>query len=384
MDGKLIKGTSRRYVVVFMSVLVCSLALIVWATSRIPNYRNDPIDFYAIGADDRVLLTGLTREQVGSLKISFSERLSPPDIGIFGNHQIQYWAADSFDIVDSELRVFNYQYANLALPDLLDYLLHLERLDKLPTRLIVLHITTPNNDNGAYVIERSRELPADIQFAAPSADSGWLDRQQFWASATRAILWVDKTFDYATVLTGVFHSKAQDRILSLKACSGQRQRQWVDRLPAMLVRLIGAVTGRAVGCDPAQYRNALMADGSLDATDLRRSPIIDANPLDPNKAHLVLGDEQKIAQLMRAIDAVGKRAGVPVIFLIPPVYESERYSTVDRVFDMALDLAPDLSVIDHRHRHIEQRNFINYDHPAPSYFQFVVSEITARALHSSD
>ena len=123
-----------------------------------------------------------------------------------------------------------------------------------------------------------------------------------------------------------------------------------------------------------------MAGGSLDATGLRRSPIIDTNPLDPNKANLVLGDEHKLVELMLAIDAVGERKGVPVIFLITPVYESERYSTVDRVFDLALELAPNLSVIDHRHRYIEQQNFINYDHPAPRYYQFVVSEIADRAL----
>ena len=381
MGGKLIKGGSRTYVGVFFCVVVLGLALTVWANGRIPDYRNDPIDFYAIGPDERVLVTGLTREQVGSLKISFSERLSPPDIGIFGNHQVQYWAADSFEIVEPELRVFNYHYANLALPDLLDYLLHLENLDKLPTRLIILHITTPNNDNGNFIIERSRELPADIQFASPAADSGWLGRQQLWASATNLILWIDKTFDYATVLTGLFHSKARDRILSLKACSGEREPQWVDRLPAMLVRVIGAVTGRAIACDPAQYpRNSLMADGSLDATGLRRSPVIDTNSLDPNKAHLVLGDEHKIVKLMLAINAVGERNGVPVIFLITPVYESERYSTVDRIFDLALELGRDLSVIDHRHRYIEQQNFINYDHPAPRYFHFVVSEIADRTF----
>ena len=383
MEGQSTNRASRTYGALFLGVFVCGLLLCVWAKGRIPDYRSDPIDFFALGDEDRVLLTGLTRDQIGALKISFAERLDPPDIGLFGNHQIQYWNANSFGEINQDMRVFNYGFANLALPDLLDYLLYLETLDKLPTRLIVAHITTPNNDNGGYIVERSKELPTDIQFADLAADTRPSGLEALWTRAAAAILWVDKTFDYATVLTGLFHSRARDRIVSLDACGGERQPQWVDRLPGMLVRMIGAVTGRAVACDPAQYSNALMADGAMDATNLQRAPIIDVNPLEAGLARIVLGDEREIAGYMRAIDAVGDRNGVPVIFLIPPVFESERFSTVDVVFQMALDLAPGLAVIDHRHSHIEPGNFVNYDHPAPSYFRLVAAEIAGRAFMSS-
>src|SRR5262245_24902257 len=43
---------------------------------------------------------------------------------------------------------------------------------------------------------------------------------------------------------------------------------------------------------------------------------------------------------MLAIDAVGRRHGVKVVFLVPPVHETDRRdSVVNRIFDRALALA---------------------------------------------
>ncbi|MGE4219450.1 MAG: hypothetical protein AB7G39_08385 [Alphaproteobacteria bacterium] len=356
------KPGQARYCLVFFGLLGLGLALCVWANSRIPDYRNTPVDFTRMSADERLLLDGLTREQIGALKIGFMESAAPPDIGLFGNHQIQYWSAESFREAGFQGTVFNYWYANLALPDLLDYLRFVEAREKLPRRLMVVQVTTPNNDNGSYIVDRSKELPSDIQMATDRASA-------LLSYAVRFKLWLDRTFDYATVLIGLFHADERGRVVAAGGC-GETSTSSIQRhMPAMFATVLSfAGLGDRV-CDPTMFRNALRRDGSIDPTGLRSSPVRNQNPLDPQKAHLNLGDENRIADLMQAIDAVGKRNGIPVVFVIPPVYEDARYSTVDRIFDRALEQVPGLKVVDHRAAGRDRRDdFINYDHPAKPYY----------------
>ena len=84
---------------------------------------------------------------------------------------------------------------------------------------------------------------------------------------------------------------------------------------------------------------------------------------------------------------LGIKLGIgPLVCLLDdgePVFESDRFSTVDRILQMALDLAPELSVIDHRRRHIEPRNFVNYDYPVPRHFRFATAEMAIRGVMSA-
>ena len=71
-------------------------ALSIYAKTNIKDLRKEFINFDELNANQRIILNGLSREQIGQLKISYLENGKIPDIGIFGNHQIQYWHRESF------------------------------------------------------------------------------------------------------------------------------------------------------------------------------------------------------------------------------------------------------------------------------------------------
>ena len=62
----------------------------------------------------------------------------------------------------------------------------------------------------------------------------------------------------------------------------------------------------------------------------------------------------KLLTQMRAIEAIGARHGIKVVFIVPPVYETDRHdSVVNQIFNRALTLVPDIA--NHRPpRHAQQ------------------------------
>jgi hypothetical protein len=93
------------------------------------------------------------------------------------------------------------------------------------------------------------------------------------------------------------------------------------------------------------------------------------------------GDEVRIAGYMRAIHEVGHQHGVRVAFIVPPVYESDRRSSlVNRIFDLALARVPDIDVLDHRHLHTDPELFVTSLHPSPKYYYIVVDELRRRGF----
>lgn len=360
-----------RYVLVFLTLFLSGLVFCVWANSLLDDYRSTPIDFSTMGGDERVIVKGLTRQQVGDLKIGFLERATPRDIGIFGNHQIQYWPSESFEKAGFEGTAFNYWFANLALPDLLDYLLFAERVGRLPNRAIVVQMTTPNNDNGQYIADRSQELPLDIQ--APGGGGGeWLRKLD------NVRLWMAKTFNYSTFLIGLFRSGESSRVVTLGACGDQAPPDWHRHVPAMLSSVLAMASDRAVICSPESFKGALMADGSTTQAGLPALPILNQNPLDPERLALNQGDSTRIAEIMTKLVALAERNGKKILFVIPPVFEDERYSAANRIVDRALEKFPDDIIIDHRQRRIPKDHYINYDHPNYRYFDILSREILER------
>jgi len=56
------------------------------------------------------------------------------------------------------------------------------------------------------------------------------------------------------------------------------------------------------------------------------------------------GDEHMIARQMLAIDALGRRHGIRVVFVVPPAYETNRDgSIVNEIFNRGLALVQNLS-----------------------------------------
>jgi len=134
---------------------------------------------------------------------------------------------------------------------------------------------------------------------------------------------------------------------------------------------------------PRLWSGALRRDGSQfvpPAAD--RTPIVqNENPLKEADRVLRAGDEGAIAREIRAINAIGIRKGARVVFLVPPVYEMDRHdSVVNRIFDRALALAPDVTVIDHREMRSNISFFESGIHASPRYYRLVGEELRSRGF----
>jgi len=84
---------------------------------------------------------------------------------------------------------------------------------------------------------------------------------------------------------------------------------------------------------------------------------------------------------MRAIDAIGVHHGVQVVFIVPPVYETDRHdSVVNRIFDRALAPATDVIVIDHRSMRNDPSLFEGGMHASGRYYRILAEELRSHGL----
>ena len=371
--------SQRRWLAAFGLTLACLAGLALWLYLRLPSFRSPAFDFRTLGPDQSFVTQGLTRRQDGSLKLGFAESYPPPRIGAYGNHIINHLSSEAFGRAPDPAFFFNYAFANLALPELEAYLVHLEKLGHLPTQLALVQITTPNNDNGHYIVNWGHELPPDILLErlvvqgnlGNAAGLAW----QMMRSELKEVL------NYNTAILSLVQGGADNRIASEAACQDAPP-EWLQRLPVALRGAVGPIAGRSFYCLPQNRWYAYRRDGSMPLQPGEGPvPLIrNENPLKDSERELNAGDEARIARYLRAIEAIGRRAGIKLVFLVPPVYETDdrRDSQVNRIFDRGLALAPEVPVIDHRHLHGDPALFHDYRHPSPRYYRLLADELRRR------
>ena len=325
------------------------------------------------------------------MKLGFAEAYPPPQIGLYGNHIAAYFNAEAFGRPEDAEYFFNYFYANLSLPEIHRYLLHVEQNNRLPRKLILVQITPPNADNGRFIINSGNELPPDIVLSAVRHDglSGrvWPTIAVVWELVNN---WLHEILNYNTVLLSVIQSGGyKERTINPANCHDDTP-TWVRRLPSWkLQNVILAVGGFRMFCLQRLWWGALRRDGSQLVETIWRSeagqdraPIVqNEDPLRESERGLRGGDEREIARQMRAITAVGVRHGINVVFFIPPVYETDRHdSVVNVIFNRALVLVPDITVIDHRYMHNNPLHFESSIHPSLDYYRIVAEELRRRGF----
>lgn len=374
---------SARYLASFSLTLAVCIGLAFWAASRLESFRDRPIDFYSMSEDTLVIVNGLTRRQSAFLKIGFAETHPPPPVGVFGNHQFHYFSSRAFGLGLNSKLFFNFTYANLGLPEVRDYLQHLANRKQLPTKLVIVQITTPNNDNGQFILGYNGELPASmVQYPNVTNTAELVQVLLHKYKVWRAEL-VNR-LSYSTFIFGLLGGGDRDRILSRSACEDSRSLPTANsrflRILPIDIRNAFMIGDSRKYCYPEIYwGSAIQPDGSKNAKFAKEGPLVkNENPLDPNKRFLRFGDDRTIANYMQEISQIVAGSGARVVFVVPPVFESNRESIVDSVFTKALTHMPKLSVIDHRKLEPKKSYFINYDHPGPEYFQYLVSTLRKR------
>jgi hypothetical protein len=382
------KRSALRWTAAFAATLALLAAAATWVSARLPTYRDPPLNFYALHEGEYFAPFGLTRRQEGAVKLGFAESQPPPLIGAFGNHIIMFFGAEAFGAPERAELFFNYQYANLSLPEVLEMLTHIEAHGRLPKKLILVQITAPNADNGRFIINHGNELPPDVVLHAPPG-AGWTARAQAFAGAAWRTIETNlhEVLNYNTLILGALQNNDASRLTGPYMCQSAARPPppsppaWFAKLPWAARKNFAAAVVRDY-CRDGSWSWMVRRDGSIIPPPASAAELIrDEDPLEPKDRGLKADDAAEIAKDLRAIDAVGRRNGVKVAFVITPVYETDRRdSVVNQILDRGLALAPDLTVIDDRGARTDPSLFINYYHPSPKYFRRLAGELRARGL----
>jgi hypothetical protein len=362
----------RHWLIAFGTTLGILVGLAIWLSLRIPSFRDPAFNFYAMKQDEIFNVYGLTRRQEGAVKLGFAETYRSPEIGVYGNHIVAYFGADAFDRPEDAEYFFNYFYANLSLPEIHRYLLHVARIGHLPKKLILIQITPPNADNGRFIINLGSELPPAVLLSGKLSTNPLPTAAAAWELVDN---WLHEVLNYNTfILSLAQRGDYADRTVSPSTCHDEIS-EWLRRLPTSLVMAIGVSVRSRVFCQRRLWGGAIRRDGSNSEPD-EKLIVQNEDPLRESERGLRAGDEHEIARQMWAINAVGARLGIKVVFLVPPVFETDRHnSIVNQILDRALAIVPELAIIDHRNVHSNPSLFKTGIHPSALYYRTVVEEL---------
>jgi hypothetical protein len=373
-----------RWLSVFALTLGVLTGLAAWAQLRLPSFREPPFDFSTMSPNQLLVVDGLTRRQEGSIKLGYAEAFEAPAIGLYGNHVFRYFSSDAFGHPGDVSYFFNYWFANLALPEIYRYLLHIERLGRLPKELILVQITSPNMDNGSFIINFGYELPPDLLLIRSVGD-GLLVSMVRAASFVWQVVenWLHETLNYNTFILSFAQRGYKERVVDPRVChttSGDSVLPVFLRFAPASVRDFFLQSTQQY-CHGANWWAAFRRDGSNDPHYSGKKLIKNEDPLRDSERGLTAGDEYYIANQMQAIAAIGRRHNIRVVFVVPPAFESNRDdSIVNQIFNKALAMASDLTVVDDRSMRNDPTFFADYLHPSPKYFESLVTELRLRGL----
>jgi len=373
----------RNWVTVFGATLAIMVGVAIWLSLRIPSLRDPAFDFDAMKPGEIFNVYGLTRRQEGSVKLGFAEAYPAPEIGLYGNHIVAYFGADAFERPESAEYFFNYSYANLSLPEIHRYLLRVEQTGHLPKKLILVQITPPNADNGRFIINLGNELPPAVLLSTIGARDKLSTEPLTIAAAAWELAdnWLHEVLNYNTFILSIVQSgNFADRTVSPSTCHDETS-TWLGHMPGKLLMAIGASVRSRLFCLRWSQRGAIRPDGSTFWQSDETLIVQNEDPLRESERGLRAGDELEIARQMRAIRAIGARHGIKTVFIVPPVYETDRHdSIVNQIFSRALALVPDIAVIDHRNMGGNPSLFRSGIHPSPPYYRLVVDELRRRGF----
>jgi hypothetical protein len=376
-------NSTAAFIAAFTFLILVSVTLY----GRLPDFVDEAaVDFSIVPDDEVIVHVGLLRRQHSSLKVGFieSDSFVPPRVSLLGNHQVRYFSRSAFGDAAPKDIFFNLFYANLGLPDVRDYLLYLEKIKKLPTDLVLVQVTTPNNDNGKHIIEFGGEMLLKVSLSDEAIATNTFI-ENFVRVFEAGFEELKRIVSYDTFLLGLFAGGKQIQQINLQKCEtirGQAPEGWrrilssMNVLPGAMLSSFG-VLDKAVLCKKEYLHQSYRSDGSV-LSYMPENLNQNENPLDTKTASIRRGDEEVIARYLKEIIDIGARNERQIVFLVPPVYETARRSLVNDIFSKALTLVPNLNIIDHRELYLGPEYFTSYDHPAELYFKIVVDELVQR------
>ena len=374
------KSYAIKFVIMFGVLLAMAALMAVRANEAHQNF----VDFSSIPSSGVFVEHGLTRSQIGSIKLRYQEKTEPPQIGLFGNHAFQFFSEDSLRRNGVNRTFFNYWFGNISFTEILIVLEHLENLGKLPTQHIIVGVTSPTNNNGRYIVGYFGEMPdwilEDTNNSGKSVHQNGIVpniRLQLGAIAS----WLKRAFDYNSFLSGLFAHDTFNRIVDLGECEFESDpnflQQTIDQIPVTIRQLLTTFGVQNIHCNPLQWKETLGSDGARDEAYTPSNPIIDQKPYDASLYALRPEDAKRIAEVINALEALARRNDRTITFIVQPVYESNRYrvSPMNKIFSKALESLDGIQLIDDRSLRNRRDFFVDYDHLNTNYYDDLIQRM---------
>jgi len=370
----------------FLSFAILLLTAFYFTTNA-TNFRGEnAVRFDKMSRSELVATTGLSRTQSVYLKLGYIERTTAPDIAVLGNHQVQYFSERAFGALDSNIRFFNLWGAASTLNDNFAYARLLEKLGILP-KLLIVHITTPNNDNGGAILGHNPNMFAVLwQSGLVTSNENLLTAGKQLFNGLR--LRVSETLDYIS-LVGALSNRLGAVVVDREKCmaaigsdDADKSRWWIRFLPNTIKHIFSSKEEMLAGfCQPKYLKVGFLRDGSNLPPENHKPPVLNRAKMDPLSRKLTRDSTAEIAGAMHDLIALAERNNIKLVFLIPPVYETARESLSDEIFSNALREVPGKYVMDDRYAgHGHPEIFVDYDHPNNSYFETVTERLRKRGL----
>ena len=350
-----------KYFLIFFLILYLGLNIFMLIVNGFYSNYNS-FNFNTIKDKYVIDTKSLDRKSILKIKFAYIENYEKVDFGLFGNHIAQYHSKDKYTL-NQNLNFFNFWYANISLTEVHHLLIYLDKIGKLPDKILIA-ITTPNNDMGGSIIRYRGEIPINmISFKKVFKDlnNNFSEFFSFTKNYFSPNIFIKNT-DYMRIyqtLRETFLRKnvnkwdISEKLIQIKDCK--------DTI---------------MGTKTSNCYLGLKYDGSTVPKYYSHTKLIKYGNSKTLPTKLSSRDKKIIAYQMNSIQKFLKEKGKKVIFFIPPVYEEERETIAKKIFDKSLnEIDKDLKLIDHRNFRKKKSFFENFDHTSNEYFKYLIDEI---------
>ena len=227
-----------------------------------------------------------------------------------------------------------------------------------------------------YIVGSSKELPLYIIKNTEDSEANVIFNkfEKFYLYPQIIYTWLKKTFDYTTLIIGLFSTDNSARILDISDCKENSSNNISKYFPSLITKNL-ALFNNSKLCKKENFKGTMMKDGSIDDTGYENAAKINQNPLNNSELYLNQGDSNILSKELNSLIRLAERNNLKILFLIPPVYEVERFSIANEIVDNAIKDVSEKFIIDNRRLYLSRDFFINYDHPSKKYFDKVSFEI---------
>ncbi len=326
----------------FFLKFVLSTLILIFAFFIIYNFQQikfqQKLDLINLRKNDEMLnLSGFSRREVLITMLEILAKTAPnTEILFVGNHQLQYFGSNFSGLVPPD-EFFNLWLGNISLTETADVVTYLDEKKLLPKKALVIMITTPNNDNGNYIVGYSTELPDYI----------------FGLHKNNIELNLFKLID--------------NKIL-------KKLRYHLDYKSLLGFKNVNAVPLDFIGGGLNIHTNGSSANIYDD-----RGLVKNQSDISTNKSHINSKDIEDIRDAIVYISKVAKKNSIPLFVVIPPVHENlNRNSYANDILNIAIDFKfNNVNIIDHRKLILKTNPdyFKAFDHPNAKYGNYLYGKI---------